>query len=137
MNILANTSLVAEMCQTMNPSRRTEEPSTPISDEVDAPRAYSIPDPSPPPWQLAQVEEKSVPLAIVLAVLVPGLGHVYLRRFAQGAAIFIVVAALLLLFFLIVTVAVAAAIWAWQVYDAYRMVKEYNRAVRESGARPW
>lgn len=111
----------------------------PSSDAVedDTPQAYRVPDPSPPPWQPTRVEEKSVPLAIILAVLVPGLGHAYLRLFAQGAAIFIVVAVLLLLFFLLFTVVVAAVIWIWQVYDAYRTVREYNRSVRESGARPW
>ncbi len=122
----------------MNPLRSVEEPPDASSGpEDDAPRSYSVPDPSPPPWQPARVEQKSVPLAIILAVLVPGLGHVYLRRFAQGAAIFVVVVALLLLYFLVITVILGVAIWAWQVYDTYRTANEFNRVVRESGARPW
>lgn len=121
----------------MNGSRSAREPPSAAAGSEDAPLSYQVPDPSPPPWQPARVEEKSVPLAIILAVLVPGLGHVYLRRFAQGAAIFIVVVALLLLFFLVFTVIAAVAIWAWQIYDAYRTVNEYNRVVSETGARPW
>jgi TM2 domain-containing membrane protein YozV len=114
-----------------------DESPSPEAVEDDTPQAYRVPDPSPPPWQPARVEEKSVALAIILAVLVPGLGHMYLRRFAQGLAILIVVAVLLLLFFLIVTVVAAVAIWIWQIYDAYRTARDYNRSVRESGARPW
>lgn len=116
---------------------RIDEGPPPDTGEDDGPQAYRVPDRSPPPWQPTHVEEKSVALAIILAALVPGLGHVYLRRFAQGVAIFIVVVVLLLLFFLLFTAVAAAAIWIWQIYDAYRTVREYNRSVRESGARPW
>jgi len=117
-----------------DPARPFDEGHT--YDEIPA-QAYSVPDPSPPPWQPARVEEKSVLLAVLLAAVVPGLGHMYLRRFAQGLAILIVVAALLLLYFLIITLVAAVFIWLWQVYDAYRTAQEFNRRVRETGARPW
>jgi TM2 domain-containing membrane protein YozV len=99
--------------------------------------AYKVPDPAPPPWQPPRVEPKSVPLAIVLAMAVPGLGHAYLRRFAQGAAIFVITISLLFLYAFIFTLLAAAAIWVWQVYDAYRVANKYNDAVMETGARPW
>lgn len=117
-----------------DPNRPFDE--GPADDDVPT-QAYSAPDPSPPPWQPARAEEKSVLLAVLLAAVVPGLGHMYLRRFAQGLAILIIVVVLLFLFFLIITVAAAVLIWLWQVYDAYRTAREFNRRVRESGARPW
>jgi len=115
-----------------NPSRPFDEGFG--TDEGPA-ESYRTPDPAPPPWQPPRVEYKSVPLAVVLALIVPGLGHVYGRRYAQGAAIFVVVVALLFLF--IITVVAAVFIWGWQVYDAYRLVRDYNRRVAETGARPW
>jgi len=99
--------------------------------------SYARPDATPQPWQPARVGEKSVVLSIVLAVLVPGLGHIYLRRFAQGVAILVIVVVLLFLFFLIITLVAAAIIWIWQIYDAYRTANEFNRTVRATGARPW
>lgn len=100
-------------------------------------KAYSTPDPAPPPWQPPKVEMKSVPLAMILAALVPGLGHMYVRRFAQGLAIFIIVVSMIALYFLIFTIIGAGLVWAWQFYDAYRNAKEFNRRVAETGARPW
>lgn len=99
--------------------------------------AYKVPDPAPPPWQPPKVEPKSVPLAIVLALAVPGLGHIYMRKWAQGAAIFFITLSLVFLYFFIVTLVAAALIWGWQVYDAYRIAKDYNEKVAETGARPW
>jgi TM2 domain-containing membrane protein YozV len=99
--------------------------------------AYSTPDPAPPPWQPEKVEPKSVPLAIILALIVPGLGHMYCRKFAQGLAILIVTISLLFLYILVITLVAAVLIWGWQVYDAYRLARKYNDRVAETGARPW
>jgi TM2 domain-containing membrane protein YozV len=99
--------------------------------------AYQTPDPAPPPWQPPKVEPKSVSLAVVLALLVPGLGHIYGRKFTQGLAIFIVTVALLALYVLIFTLVAAVLIWGWQIYDAYRIAQRYNDKVAETGARPW
>jgi len=106
--------------------------------DEEVPRSYQAPDPSPPPWRPSRRPwVKSTPLAVILAILVPGLGHVYLRRFVQGAAIFLIVAVLLFFFWLIVPAVIAAFVWAWQVYDAWRTSKEYNRRVVDTGGRPW
>ena len=105
--------------------------------DEETPESYQAPDPAPPPWQPRHTEEKSVTLAMVLAAVVPGLGHVYARRFAQGLAIFIIVAALLFLYVLIFTAVAAVLIWIWQVFDARRNVRRYNQRLAETGARPW
>jgi TM2 domain-containing membrane protein YozV len=99
--------------------------------------SYNTPDPAPPPWQPSKVELKSVPLAVILALVVPGLGHIYGRKFAQGLAILIITISLLMLYILIITLVAAVIIWGWQVYDAYRIALRYNDKVAETGARPW
>lgn len=105
--------------------------------DEEPPESFSTPDPAPPPWQPRRVEPKSTMVAALLALVVPGLGHVYGRKFAQGLAIFIIVVSLLFLYILIFTLVAAILIWGWQIYDAVRNVQRYNRAVAETGARPW
>ncbi len=90
--------------------------------------------PPPPPDERAQ--PKSVSLATALAV-VPGLGHIYLRQFVQGVAILGIVVAMLVLYFLIVPLFVGIFVWGWQIYNANRTAKTYNRIVADTGRRPW
>jgi TM2 domain-containing membrane protein YozV len=105
--------------------------------DEEPPESYKTPDPAPPPWQPPRVTEKSVPLTIFLALVVPGLGHIYGRRYAQGIAILFIIIVLLLLYIFIFTIVAAVLIWGWQVYDAYRNIRRYNQLVFETGARPW
>lgn len=99
--------------------------------------AYTVPDdrPIPPPEQ--REGPRSIAIAVILSIIVPGSGYMYLKRVTQGAAILIVIVALLFLYFFVVPLIVAVLIWLWQIRGTYLLAKEYNRIVAATGRSPW
>jgi len=65
-------------------------------------------------------EEKSEVLAIVLSLIIPGAGQMYCGKIGRGVGILIVTIVLLIVF-------VGVIVYIWQIYDAYKCAKEYNR----------
>jgi TM2 domain-containing membrane protein YozV len=109
----------------------------------------------------AAAPQKSTGIAIVLAFLVPGLGHLYIGKITRGIAIMaigivfgllssIIVFAYMesnyyyyyddlagLLAFIIVLSVVDFIIWIWNLYDVNKLTNEYNAQVRNTGNPPW
>jgi hypothetical protein len=119
--------------------------------------AYGVPVYSATP-------QKSTGIAIVLAFLVPGLGHLYAGKITRGILIMsfgiaVSIISLVIFFgmgtlsydnyvyaddwifgyllFLIVVGIVDFVIWVWNIYDVNKVVNEYNAHVRSTGNPPW
>ncbi|HSA35751.1 MAG TPA: hypothetical protein P5202_04210 [Methanomassiliicoccales archaeon] len=92
-------------------------------------------------------DEKEIILAVVLSLIIPGVGQIYCDRIGRGIGILVISGLFglmsfipLLLFFdpvdfdvagffaLMVAVSIIAFIfYIWQIYDAYRCADDYNR----------
>jgi len=92
-------------------------------------------------------DEKEAILAVVLSVLIPGLGQIYCGRIGRGIGIMVLmgllsVVSIVPLFFMmdpwevdiagmftaIVMVSIVSfIIYIWQIYDAYRCADDFNR----------
>ncbi|MCW3101321.1 MAG: hypothetical protein JWL77_6939 [Chthonomonadaceae bacterium] len=76
--------------------------------------------------QMALMNRKSSGVAIVLSLLITGLGHVYTGEAGRGAAFFgaAVVAALSLL--IVVGFVALPVVWIWAAVDANKSAERYN-----------
>lgn len=92
-------------------------------------------------------DEKEAILAIVLSVLIPGLGQIYCGKVGRGIGIlalfgFLSVISIIPLFFIVdvvnfdfggfmalyvIVCIIAFIVYVWQIVDAYRCAEDYNR----------
>jgi TM2 domain-containing membrane protein YozV len=107
---------------------------------------------------------KSEALAIILAILVPGAGHLYIGRLTRGLVVLVTyfgISAISiitvfsafpqfiygtmeapaigsgLIIALILLSLISMIIWIVQLIDAYNLTKQYNETVRRTGQAPW
>src|SRR5687768_10944067 len=69
---------------------------------------------------------KSLPITIILAVILSGLGHIYLGFVKRGIIILIIGIALWAVATWLIPVfgwILGVAYWIWQIYDAYKLYK--------------
>ena len=83
--------------------------------------------------------KKSEGLALILSLLIPGLGHMYAGKVTKGLWILIGAIVCAVLFpYVIFTAIGVLALWVYGMYDAYITTKEYNEyLISHSGQRPW
>lgn len=118
----------------------------------------------PPQYQPAQYygKEKEGVLALVLSLIVPGLGQIYCGKILRGLMILILlpiayIGIMMLVVFgamgggmmngndsvfyfsgiMLVVWIVGLIIWIWQIVDAYRLAERYNEELRRTGRPPW
>ncbi|MDR3205817.1 MAG: zinc ribbon domain-containing protein [Candidatus Methanoplasma sp.] len=109
-----------------------------------------------------QLPLKNTGVAVILAFLFTGLGHLYIGKIKRGIAVLIggillpSISLVLFLPFLIVDSggatdpAIGAFLallivvglidviyWIWNIVDAYNLAKEYNDVLRNTGNPPW
>jgi TM2 domain-containing membrane protein YozV len=102
-----------------------------------------------------RLEEKSAGIAVVLSVLITGLGQMYVGKILRGICVLlgsVVIGSLAVLIFfvpiesfslsgfvagLIIYSAIGITYWAWNIYDAYKLANQYNDYVMKNGKRPW
>ena len=104
------------------------------------PQYQSQPYSAPPQYGqpvYATVPLKSAGLAAVLALIIPGLGHIYLGKIGDGIVYLVLSVVLGALFFLIVPLIILLILWIWQIFDAYNKANQYNAAVQQTGRAPW
>jgi len=103
------------------------------------------------------IREKSDGIAAVLSFLWAGAGQIYVGRIKRGLGILLAytlvsIVAYALIFSILmlgaglteagivllfcVTIGMFA-IWIWNIFDAYKLAKEYNSYVAANGKRPW
>lgn len=100
--------------------------------------------PPPPPAPIAYPYSlKNEGIAAVLSFIWTGLGQIYVGRIGRGIAILIcgtilwVVCWIIGIFLLFIPLVFPIIFWAWNIYDAYKLAKQYNEAVRSTGKPPW
>lgn len=85
------------------------------------------------------VNKKSEALALILSLLIPGLGQIYNGQVSKGAMMIvaaIVCAVLIFLFFPIGILYIV--LWIYAMYDAFKDAKEYNQYLpSHNGNPPW
>lgn len=87
-------------------------------------RVGHSPTPIPPP------KTKSEALAVILSVLLPGLGQVYNGQITKGILVIILAVILGILFGLFCLTAIASmALWFWSIFDAYDTARRINQGL--------
>ena len=98
------------------------------------------------------VNKKSEGLAIILSVIIPGLGQMYVGDLKRGAVIFVSIIVVTFLWMLcladlgysasmfmlvasLVLMVLTVAMWFYSIYDAYRLAKEHNQELLRRGGR--
>ena len=109
-----------------------------------APVAGTPPPPVPQPvyptaTQVYQEPLKNEGIAALASVILPGAGQIYVGKVKRGIVLLVgygvlgIVSATLFWFLFWVPMIVA---WAWNIYDAHKLAKQYNEAVRTTGRPP-
>lgn len=105
---------------------------------------------------IATMPLKDTALALILSLIIPGIGQVYCGKVARGITILIVSILLVpilylgyailfvetesdtaLLIGLLVAGIASLAFWIWNIVDAYNTAKEYNTYTTNNGNPPW
>ncbi len=105
---------------------------------------------------IATTPLKDTALALILSLIIPGIGQVYCGKVARGITILIVSILLVpilylgyailfvetesdtaLLIGLLAACIVSLAFWIWNIIDAYNTAKEYNTYTTNNGNPPW
>jgi TM2 domain-containing membrane protein YozV len=122
-------------------------------------RQVSIKSPAPPlvspapPAPPVITESKNTGIAALLAFFLPGIGHIYVGRIASGLVILAAYYILMILaivsfslgfftlgvgfIFAILLGIGILAVWAWQLFNAYKLAKQFNAHVQQYGRAPW
>jgi TM2 domain-containing membrane protein YozV len=102
------------------------------------------PPPPPPPvytaaQQVYQEPLKNEGITALVSAIIPGAGQIYVGKVKRGIALLIgnvllwIVSGVLFWFLAWVPM---VALWAWNIYDAYNLAKQYNQSVRATGKPP-
>ena len=101
------------------------------------------------------IQEKSVGIGIILALIFVGAGQLYAEKIARGIALLVawmfLMAPMLAVVMLLGTIGglgsmigamiialiIYVAVWVWTIYDAMQLIKKYNAALRSTGRPPW
>jgi len=76
---------------------------------------------------------KSLPLTIILAIILSGLGHIYLGFVKRGIIILVIGIAIWATVSWLIPIfgwVIGIAYWIWQIYDAYKL---YNAQAGQTG----
>lgn len=121
------------------------------------PPAYpSYPPYGSAPYNPAYYQQKSGGLAVILAFVLPGAGHIYAGRILRGIAFmaaFFSIGIIIgigwwatittgtpginLLWFSVLMIVISFVIWLFNMVDAYNVTKKYNAELLATGRAPW
>ena len=113
-------------------------------------------NPSPSFNSYSKYPLKDAGIALILSVIIPGLGQIYCGKVGRGISILVasIILAPIIYFFtcavfvatgsgtaavigLLATGLIGFAIWIWNILDARDVAKEYNDYVSQYGNPPW
>lgn len=85
------------------------------------------------------MHKKSEGLALLLSLIITGLGHIYIGKTDKGVALLIVqIVCLVVGAFLLIPWIVSVVLWIYGMYDSYVMAKDYNEyLLTHNGQTPW
>jgi len=96
-----------------------------------------------PPAPAYALPLKNAGLAAVIALIIPGAGHMYAGQVTTGILYLILgivlwfVGAFVAVLTFGLGLLIPVVFWIWQIYDAYNKTNEYNAAVQQTGRAPW
>ena len=84
------------------------------------------------------VEWKSEAITLVLSILLPGTGHIYIGQLVKGIAILSVNIVITVLFWVVDPLIGIAyfPLTIWACYDSYKLCKTYNNHIQQFGRPP-
>lgn len=83
------------------------------------------------------VNKKSEGLALVLSLLIPGLGEIYVGESGKGAAILVAnILCWILGIWLLFPFIICVALWIYAMYDSYMLAKQYNEYLLNHDGNP-
>ncbi|MDY0293785.1 MAG: zinc ribbon domain-containing protein [Candidatus Methanomethylophilaceae archaeon] len=86
----------------------------------------------------APLNLKDEATGLILSIIIPGTGHMYVGRADMGIMILLASVILVIAGFLVIFPwAIAFALWIWNVYDANKRLNAYNECVRSTGRPPY
>lgn len=85
------------------------------------------------------MNKKSEELALILSLVITGLGHIYLGQTNKGIWLLVAaVACWALTFVLLFPFIIAFALWIYGMYDSYKSAQQYNQYLfAHDGQPPW
>ena len=85
------------------------------------------------------VNKKSEALALILSLLIPGLGQIYNGQVSKGAMMIVAAIVCAVLTFVFFPIGILyIVLWIYAMYDAFKDVKEYNQyLLSHNGNPPW
>lgn len=85
--------------------------------------------PMPRPGQTVVIvrNAKSAILALILSLILPGLGQIYNGEVAKGITFLIALAISVLLKFVLIGFVLVPIVWIWAMIDAFRSAERINR----------
>ena len=84
------------------------------------------------------VEWKNEAITLVLSIILPGTGHIYIGQFVKGISILAVDTVITVLFWFVEPLIGIAyfPLTIWACYDAYKLCKVYNNHIQQFGRLP-
>lgn len=85
------------------------------------------------------VNKKSEALALILSLLIPGLGQIYNGQVSKGAMMIVAAIVCAVLTFVFFSIGILyIVLWIYAMYDAFKDAKEYNQyLLSHNGNPPW
>ena len=84
------------------------------------------------------VEWKSESITLVVSIILPGTGHIYIGQLVKGISILAVDTVITVLFWFVEPLFFFAyfPLTIWACYDAYKLCKAYNNHIQQFGRPP-
>jgi TM2 domain-containing membrane protein YozV len=87
----------------------------------------------PPPTQMTDAQlmtvRKNEALSVILTIILPGLGHLYLNKIKRGL-VFIVISIIMWIIGATVILIPITVVWyLYAIYDSYQLTKKHNEAL--------
>ena len=118
------------------PMDRSYAPAPPPPYQTGAP--YQAPPPNYGQPMYGPVPMKNAGLAALIALIIPGAGHIYDGKVEEGILFLIISVVLWVIGILtLVGLILVPIFYIWQIFDAYSKANQYNMAVQQTGQAPW
>ncbi|NLK26041.1 MAG: zinc-ribbon domain-containing protein [Euryarchaeota archaeon] len=129
----------SKFCDNCGAAIPSEQPESEYAaqNEYGAQPGYA-PTPAYPGQPAYALPLKSAGIAAVLALIIPGVGHIYAGMITRGILYLILNVVLWTIGWITVFgLIIALVFYIWQIYDAYNKTNEYNRLLQQTGRAPW
>ena len=71
-------------------------------------------------------KKKNVGIAVLLSILIPGFGHIYIGKIKRGLIILTIAIISSILCSVLIGCLTTPLIWLFSIHDSYQLAKDYN-----------